>query len=293
MRIGINTLLFACPFRDEHTKLFPHFRRWGYDTVELAIMSPSDLDPVHVQEQLERHELVAGSVCGIFGPGRDLRGAPGEQKASILYIKGLIDQMQALGSTMLVGPMYSSVGRTADETGRARLQQRKVVMRHLRELASYASDHGCTLCVEPLNRFETDFLNTCEQAVDFVGDVDHAGVKILLDTFHMNIEEKDLGQAIRRAGSLLGHIHVSGSDRGTPGNDHINWQSLRSAVKLVNYQGDVVVESHWADVESNPWIGSIGRRIEPSREEIARKGARFLQRLLNPEVSLEFPCLSR
>lgn len=293
MRIGINTTLFACPFHNQDAKYFPEFRRWGYDTVELAICAPSDLSSVYVRDQLDKHGLVVGSICGIFGPGRDLRGSPAEQEASIKYIKDLIRQMQILGCSVLAGPMYSSVGRAERETEEAKLQQWKLVKQHLRELSAYAGDHGCTLCIEPINRFETDFLNTCEQAVNLVSDVDHPALKIHLDTFHMNIEEKDLGLAIRRANSLLGHIHASGSDRGTPGNDHTDWRILSSALRFVKYQGDVVVESYPSDVKFSPLRRAIWRRIEPTREQIARKGAQFLRRVLNPYVGWELAYCNR
>ncbi len=291
MRLGINTSLFASPFGDQHTRLFPRFRKWGYDTVELAIASPADFNPIHVREQLDKCGLVAGSLYGVFGPGRDLRGPPAEQAAARQYIQDLLGQMPVLGCSVLAGPMYSTVGRVNPETRAAKREQWLLVKRHLGELAACAADHGCTLCVEPLNRFETDFLNTCEQAIDLVGDVDHPALKIHLDTFHMNIEEKDLGQAIRNAGSLLGHVHASGCDRGTPGTDHTNWRSISSALRFVNYQGDVVLRSFFADDEIIAQAVPVGRRPEPARDVIAREGAKFLRRIINPEVGCEFPYL--
>jgi D-psicose/D-tagatose/L-ribulose 3-epimerase len=280
MRLGINTFLFACPFHDRHTRFFPKFRKWGYDSVELAVAAPSDMDPAHIREQLDKNGLVAGTVCGAFGPGRDLRGKPAEQRATIAYVKALIGQMQVLGSSVLAGPIYSTVGRADAETPAARRQQWKLVRRHLRDLAAYAGDRGVTLCLEPLNRFETDFINTCDQALDMVADVGHPALKIHLDTFHMNIEEKDLGQAIRRCGQHLGHFHASGSDRGTPGNDHTDWAGIAAALKAVKYRGDVVVESFTSDVEIIARAAAIWRRIEPTQDEIAAKGAKFLRRAL-------------
>jgi D-psicose/D-tagatose/L-ribulose 3-epimerase len=280
MRIGINTFLFACPFHNQHTRWFPKFRRWGYESVEIALAEPGDINPDYVREALESHGLVAGSVCGIFGPGRDLRGSSKEQAATVNYVKGLIPVMKTLGSSILVGPMYSAVGRAGAETAAAKRQQWKLVQRHLRDLAGYAGDHGVTLGLEPLNRFESDFMNTCDQALEMIADVGHPALKVHLDTFHMNIEEKDLAQAVRRAGPHLGHLHASGSDRGTPGNDHTDWKGIAAALRAVKYQGDVVVESFTSDLEMMARATSIWRRIEPSRDEIAGKGARFLKRLL-------------
>jgi D-psicose/D-tagatose/L-ribulose 3-epimerase len=287
MRLGINTSLFAGSGGDPHPRLFPRFRKWGYDTVELAIASPSDLDPLRVREQLDKYGLVAGSIHGVLGPGRDLRGPPAEQAAARQYLQDLLGLMPALGCSVLAGPMYSTLGRADIETRAAKREQWLLVKRHLRALAACAADHGVTLCIEPLNRFETDFLNTCEQAIDLIDGVDHPALRIHLDTFHMNIEEKDLGQAIRNAGSLLGHLHASGNDRGTPGTDHTNWRSISSALRFIDYQGDVVLKSCFADDDIIAPAGPLGRRAEPNRDAIAREGAKFLRRIINPEVGCE------
>src|SRR5206468_5994104 len=101
-------------------------------------------------------------------------------------------------------------------------------------------------------------------------------VKLHLDTFHMNIEEKDQAASIRKAGKWLAHFHACGSDRGTPGNDHIDWKPIAQALKDVGYQGDVVIESFTTDVKVIARAAAIWRRIEPTRNEIAVKGLKFL-----------------
>ena len=280
MRLGINTFLFACPFNNRHTKLFPTFRKWGFESVEIAVAAPDDMNWSYVKGQLERFGLVAGSIAAAMGPGRDLRGTPKQQKAALAYMKTIIDRMPVLGCRTVMGPFYSEVGRAEAETPAAQRTQRRLVIRHLKHLADYAGNRGITLCVEPLNRFETDFLNTCDQAIELAVAVDHPAFKIALDTFHMNIEEKDSARAIRRCGKLLGHFHASGSDRGTPGTDHIDWKGIAAALKAINYQGDVVIESFTQDVKIIARAAAIWRRIEPTQDEIAAKGAKFLRRLL-------------
>ncbi|MEN9662659.1 MAG: hypothetical protein RL324_1608 [Verrucomicrobiota bacterium] len=280
MRLGINTFLFACPFNNRHTKFFPTFRKWGFQSVELAIASPEDMDWSYVKGRLGKSGLVAGSIAAATGPGRDLRGTAQEQEAALEYFKAIIDRMPALGCRTLMGPFYSEVGRADAETVAAKRTQRRLVLKHLKYLAHYASDRGITLCVEPLNRFETDFLNTCDQAIELAGAVDHPAFKIALDTFHMNIEEKDSPRAIRRCGNLLGHFHASGCDRGTPGTDHIDWRGIAAALKAIDYQGDVVIESFTQDVKIIARAAAIWRRIEPTRDEIAAKGVKFLRQLL-------------
>ena len=136
------------------------------------------------------------------------------------------------------------------------------------------------VCVEPLNRFETDFLNTIEQGLKLIEDVGSPNLKLHLDTFHANIEEKHQGEAIRRAGKHLGHIHACGADRGTPGNDHIDWKSIAAALKAIKFDGDIALESVTLDVPRIAASAGIWRRMEKTRDEIAYNGLKFLRKTL-------------
>jgi D-psicose/D-tagatose/L-ribulose 3-epimerase len=278
MRFGINTFLFTSPFTNESTALFKTFKRWGFQTVEIPIEDTSHIDPRHVKAELDRHGLACGSVCACMGPDRDLRGTPEQQRTGLDYMKKLIDQMVTLECPSLIGPVYSAVGRADAVPPAEYKQQWKAVVNNLRDLCDYAESKGRQVCLEPLNRFETDFINTCDQALRMVGDVGSPALKVHLDTFHMNIEEKDQAKAIRKAGKLLGHFHACGSDRGTPGNDHIDWKPIAAALKAIKYKGDVVIESFTTDVKVIARAAAIWRQMEPTRDEIAVKGLKFLKR---------------
>jgi len=152
------------------------------------------------------------------------------------------------------------------------------VVKNLKELCKYAQERGRQVCMEPLNRFETDFMNTADQALKMVKDVGSPALKIHLDTFHMNIEEKQQGKSIRKVGKLLGHFHACGTDRGTPGNDSLDWKPIVAALKAVGYKGDVVIESFTTDVKVIARAAAIWRRIEPTRNEIAVKGLKNLKK---------------
>ena len=280
MRFGINTFLFTSPFTNESTKLFKTFKKWGFETVEIPIEDPSHIDPAYVKRELDAHGLVCGSACACMGPGRDLRGTPEEQKTTMDYCKTLLDQIVVLDCPSLIGPVYSVVGKADAVEPAKQKEEWALVVTNLKQLANYAEDRGRQICIEPLNRFETDFLNTCDQGLKLIKDVGSKALKLHLDTFHMNIEEKFQGPAIRKAGKLLGHFHACGSDRGTPGNDHIDWKSVASALKAIKYKGDVVIESFTTDVKVIARAAAIWRRIEPTRDEIAVKGLKFLKRAL-------------
>ena len=280
MRIGINTFLFTSPFTTQSVKLFPTFKKWGFQTVEIPIEAPEHIDAAKVKAAADKHGLAIGSVCACMGPGRDFRGTPAEQKTAMRYCKAVIDQAAIMKCPRVIGPIYSVVGKADAVEPKQQKKEFALVVKNLKTLAAYAAKKKVQLCIEPLNRFETDFLNTCDKGLQLLKAVGAKNVKLHLDTFHMNIEEKNQAAAIRKAGKLLGHFHACGSDRGTPGNDHIEWKPIARALKQVGYKGDVVIESFTTDVKVIARAAAIWRRIEPTRNEIATKGIKFLKRVL-------------
>jgi len=280
MRFGINTFLFASPFTNRSTELFESFKEWGFNSVEIPVERESDIDPVLVKSELDRHGLACGAVGCAVGPGRDLRGSQAEQKDCLEYLHRMVDTAVLLDAPTLVGPIYSAVGRADFVPEKERRAQWKLVVRHLKKICQYAEKKGRKIALEPLNRFETDFINTCDQALQMIQDVGSPALSILLDTFHMNIEEKDTAGAIRRAGRWLGHFHACGCDRGTPGSDHIDWKNIAAALKRIGYNKDVVIESFTPDVKVIAKAASIWRMIEPNKDDIAIKGVKFLRKVL-------------
>jgi len=151
----------------------------------------------------------------------------------------------------------------------------------LKPVAYYAGQRGVQLAIEPLNRFETDFINTVEQGMDLVGRIGASNVGFLLDTFHMNIEEKDIAAAIRKAGSKVFHFHSCENDRGTPGTGHVEWKEVASALREINYQGPVVIEAFTTEITEIARAVSLWRPLAPSQDSLARDGLRFLQKIFN------------
>ena len=278
MRFGINSFLFTSPFTTQSTRLFPKFKKWGFETVEIPIEAPEHIDSTKVKAALDKNGLVCGSVCACMGPGRDFRGSPKDQREAMKYCKALIDHMVVLGCPSLIGPVYSVVGKADAVDPKQQKKEFALVVKNLKVLAAYAEKKGVQICVEPLNRFETDFLNTCDKGLQLIKAVGSPALKLHLDTFHMNIEEKNQAAAIKKAGKLLGHFHACGTDRGTPGNDELDWKPIVKALKSIKYKGDVVIESFTTDVKVIARAAAIWRRIEPTRDEIAVKGLKFLKK---------------
>src|SRR5262249_39266639 len=148
MRFGINTFLFTSPFTNESTSLFKQFKAWGFDSVEIALEHESHIDAAFVKAELDRHNLVCGTLCGAFGPGRDLRGTADEQQASLDYIHHLIDAMDVLESPILVGPVYSVVGRAEFVPKKEREAQWKLVVKNLKKACQYADKKRKRIAIE-------------------------------------------------------------------------------------------------------------------------------------------------
>ena len=281
MRFGVNTWVWTSPLTtDELEKLAPHVRSLGFDWIEAPLESLDDLDYQRGAAITKAHGLGV-SCCVAMGPDRDLiHPDPAIRASGMAYVRGAIEATAALGGTNLVGPLYSAVGRTWQMTADERARDTDVLVENLGQLAAYAADHGVRLGVEPLNRFETSFINLASQVVEVVDRVGSPACGIMLDTFHMNIEEKSLGDAIRAAGPRLIHLHACENDRGAPGSGNVTWDQVKQGLQDIGYDGPVVIESFTAKVKSIARAAAIWRALAPTQDDLARDGVRFLRQLL-------------
>jgi D-psicose/D-tagatose/L-ribulose 3-epimerase len=281
MRFGVNTWVWVSPLTtDELKKLAPLVKSMGFDWIEIPLESLDDLDHTEGAKIIADHGLGV-STCAAMGPDRDLIHPDGSiQQNGIAYIKGCIQATQTLGATNLVGPIYSAVGRVWQQTADERAHDLDILVKNLGELSHFATEHGVVMGIEPLNRFETSFINLASQAVEVVDRVDHASCKIMLDTFHMNIEEKHVGDAIRLAGSRLVHLHSCESDRGAPGSGNVHWADVKQALHDIHYAGPVVIESFTNKVKSIARAAAIWRAFESSQDALAQNGLNYLKQLL-------------
>ena len=280
--LGVNAWVWTSPVTTaELENLVPHVAGIGFDWIEVPLESLDDLDYARGAAIIREYGLGV-SACVAMGPDRDLIHSDEPIRTSGMnYIRGAIQATQNLGATNLVGPMYSAVGRTWQATPEERAHDTDLLVNQLCELAKYAGDHGVVLCIEPLNRFETSFLNLAAQAIEVIDRVDHPACQIMLDTFHMNIEEKSLGDAIRTAGPRLKHVHACENDRGAPGSGNVNWNEVAVALKDIQYDGPVVIESFTSKVQSIARAAAIWRSLAPTQDALAEDGLRFLKKLIS------------
>ena len=281
MRFGVNTWVWTSPLTTAELEQFaPRVAAMGFDWIEVPLENISDLDHKRGAEII-RAQGLGVSACAAMGPDRDLiHPDPAIRENGMKYLHQAIDATKLLGATNLVGPMYSAVGRTWQQAPEERARDLDLLVKYLSELAQYAGDRGVVLCLEPLNRFETSFINLASQAIEVVDRVNHPACQIMLDTFHMNIEEKSAGAAIRAAGKRLKHVHACENDRGAPGSGNVTWDEIAQALKDIAYDGPVVIESFTSKVKSIARAAAIWRSLAPTQDDLAKDGLTFLKELL-------------
>jgi D-psicose/D-tagatose/L-ribulose 3-epimerase len=281
MKFGVNAWVWVSPLTTEElAKLAPQVKKMGFDWLEVPIENVSDLNYAEGAKIIRDNGLEV-SVCAAMGADRDLIHSDSAlQQNGMAYIQQCVDAAHILGATHIVGPIYSAVGRVWQQTAEERARDLDLLVKNLGALAAYAGDNGTVICIEPLNRFETSFINLAAQAIEVIDRVNHPACKIMLDTFHMNIEEKSLGAAIQATGSRLAHFHACENDRGAPGSGNVTWQEVAQALKAIGYDGAVVIESFTNKVKSIARAAAIWRAFEPSQDALAQNGLKFLKELL-------------
>jgi D-psicose/D-tagatose/L-ribulose 3-epimerase len=281
MRFGVNTWVWVSPLTTHDIKeLAPKVRGMGFDWLELPFETVDSFDH-HEANAILDGEGLGRSTCAAMGPDRDLiHPDKAIRDNGMAYIRSCVDACAAVGAHTLAGPIYSAVGRTWQQSADERARDLDLLTENLTTLARYARERGVTLCIEPLNRFETSFLNLVEQGIEVVDRVDSPACRLLLDTFHMCIEEKSLGTAIRKAGPRVAHFHACENDRGAPGSGHVPWDEVAGALRDIGYDGAVVIESFTDKVKTIARAAAIWRPFEASQDALAQNGLAFLKKLL-------------
>ncbi|MGN7722931.1 sugar phosphate isomerase/epimerase family protein [Chitinophaga sp. 22620] len=276
MQTGVSTFVWVSPFSTASFHLLQKIKAAGYDIIEAAVEDAGLIDWPQLKSMAQDAGLKI-TISGAFGPDRDLSSDNAAIRRQALdYIIECTRIAQQMGSPVFTGPLYAAVGKTRIVSPEQKAQERNWCLQGLREAAKAASDHGVLLGVEPLNRFETDMINTVDQALELVREAGHPSLRISLDTFHANIEEKDIPAAIRKiGGDMLCHVQGNESDRGTPGTGHLNWTGIRDALKDIGYDGAIVLETFGAPSKELARAACIWRPLANSADELATEGAAF------------------
>lgn len=275
MRFGANTLIWTMAFEPQHFDLLPRIKEAGLDGVEIPVFNPGAVPAAAIRKELEKNGL-ACTTCTVIPNGMSLIAGDADLRRRTREHVGVCLKTTAeLGAKLLVGPIYSPVGaftgtRRTDEEWRNGVES-------WRELASTVEASGVDVALEPLNRFETYFLNIAEDAARFCDEIGNEHVGMMVDTFHANIEEKSIGAAIKRAGRHLKHLHTCENDRGIPGTGNVAWPEFFRTVREIGYDGWLTIESFGFSLGEIAAAASIWRDLAPTPEAIPFEGVKFLK----------------
>lgn len=275
---GVSTWLWTSPFSTSSVhELFAKIAGMGFDAVELAVEDPSLIDAKKVKEALDQYGLKA-IICGAFGPSRDLTNDDVQvHRNCFSYIESCLDLCVQLGSGFFSGPMYSAVGKARMIPAEQRKKEWELAVTNLRTVCNMAASRNLQIALEPLNRFESDLVNTSADVCRLVNDISHPAAKIMLDSFHMTIEERDLEKAVITAGDKLIHVQVAENYRGTPGTGLTPWNALKAGLEAVHYKGAISIESFTPENKELAGAVCFWHPMAESQDAFASDGLRFLQ----------------
>jgi D-psicose/D-tagatose/L-ribulose 3-epimerase len=276
VKYGMNMLLWTSDVTEEHYPLFEQLKEIGYDAVELPVFDLNEAKFTRIGEELKKNELSTTAVTVCAADANPISPDAAVRRAAVSHLKQAVDICAVSGATHLCGPIHSTLGqfsgagRTDDEWNWC-----KDV---LSEVADHARANDVTLVVEYLNRFECYFLNTAADAARFCREVSHPNVRTMYDTFHANIEEKSITQAVKACSEYMVHVHISENDRSTPGAGGVNWDESFAALKEVGYDdGYLMIEAFGLALPELAAATCIWRRMYDTELELARQGLEFMK----------------
>jgi len=275
MKIGMNLLLWAAHVTPEHFPLFARLKQTGFDGVELPLFEGDAKHFAGLGKELDNQGLgrTAVTVCG--PDANPISPDAAVRRKGLDHIRWAIEMTAALGGTHLCGPYHSPLGVFSGQAPTEDEKQRAAEV--LRQAAEEAKKHNIMLAIEYLNRFECYLLTTAADTHAFVRRVNHPNFRMMYDTFHANIEEKQIAPTIARVADCVVHVHVSENDRGTPGTGHVAWAETFQALKKAKYDGWLTIESFGRALPALAAATRVWRDLFPSPEEVYTQGLRFIK----------------
>lgn len=278
MKYGLNMLLWTSDVTEEHFGILENLKKWGYDGVELPVF---DLDLnkfARVGRKLDELGLERTAVTVCSDADNPISRDKNIRDAALTRLKKVIDAVAASGGTLLCGPLHSALGTfsgtgpTKDEWGWA--------MDTLVKAADHAKQNNVMLVSEYLNRFECYFLTSAADDAKFCREANHSNLKMMYDTFHANIEEKNLAAAMRNCWDQVVHVHISENDRSTPGDGHVDWKTTFETIKELKYDGWLMIEAFGLALPELAAATKIWRRMYTTEDDLARNGLAFMKKMM-------------
>jgi D-psicose/D-tagatose/L-ribulose 3-epimerase len=281
MKYGMNLLLWSGELDDSLLPVLERLRAMGYDGVEIPIFN-LDLDYAAWGKRLDELGLERTAVTVRNAEDNPISPDASVRAKGVELNKKTLDCCAAVGAQTLVGPYHSAIGEFTGQgpTG----DEWKWGVESMRQVAEHAGQVGVRLGVECLNRFECYLLNCHADSTKFVRDVDHEMCGMMFDTFHANIEEKDVAAAIRAGGDKLFHIHISENDRSTPGRGNIRWQDVFDTISGIGYDGWLMIEAFGLALPELAAATRIWRKMFDDEMDLAKEGLGFMRQQVEMRV---------
>ncbi|MDB5056097.1 MAG: hypothetical protein JWM44_4147 [Bacilli bacterium] len=275
MKLGAHASAWYKQWNDSALPAIDQVKALGLDFIEIPLMNLDDINVKSTRKKLQDARLEAITSTLITNANHDITSSDPKIRAyGIEYLKQCVQYTSEMGANFFTGVIYAL--HLKPHTERPSNDIMQMVADILKEVAQYANDLGVTLGIEPINRYETFLVNTCEQAVMLKKLIAEPNVKIHLDTYHMNIEEKKLDAAVRFAGEDLHHIHLNENDWGIPGSGHVDWDGIFRVLSEMKYQGYASLECVVDFQGSFVW-----RQLAPNNRTLVEQGVRFMQDMRN------------
>jgi len=280
MKIGINFILWATRLDfKKNESVIRQIKKWGFDGVELPVSAVNQKDYEKFKILCEELQLAVatnaaldGNECNPFSDDKNLRDKAVDE------LKEAIDNTIALGGNILAGPLYQIVGSFSGKIPTEKEWTRAVEV--IRKVGEYASKVKVKIALEPLNRFESYLFNTLSDGYKFVKDVGLDNIGLLADTYHSNIEEKNVNESWKKVINKIYHVHISENDRGIPGTGHAIPKEIFETLTAAGYDDWIVVEGFNNKVPEIVSVMHIWRSVTPTFEEIAVNGIKFIKEML-------------
>lgn len=279
MKIGMNLLLWTTDINEHLYPIIEDLKETGFDGIEVPIGDEGTDRYRSLGKRLKQLELGSTCVTSIFEDGNPASGDPNVRAKAVDQMKWRIDMAKELGAEVICGPFHSAFAYFSGEPPTN--DERKYSTEVMRASAEYAGEVGIVLTPEALNRFECYLYNTLEDISVLVKDVDHPNMKMIFDSHHANIEEKNAGKAIRKYADLIGHVHISESDRGTPGSGQVHWDDIFSNLQKIGYYGWLTIEAFSRNKAEFASGINVWRNFQPSLKEVYRDGFQFIKSMWN------------
>ncbi len=276
-KFGVDTFIWSEAFSEKDLWVIPKAKELGFEVLDISISKPDSFPTQLVKEKIQETGLEVVTTTTLNKETNLISDDPAIRKNGIQFMKKMVDINVELGSRIIGGVVYAAWGYLS---GKPRTQQEwDWSIASMKEIAQYAQEKSqIAVCVEPVNRFETHFLNIADDAVRYCQEVGYDNIKVHLDSFHMIREETSFREAVKTCGKkYLGYVHVCENNRGIPGTGLVPWKEFFLALKDINYTGPLVIESFDPSFEELNRQCAIWRKLADSGEELAVQGLKHLR----------------